>query len=67
MQLQSRKVDNVEDGNRHFREACEGKGLKGGRMNNIQDCIFHFTAKTIPIPIHPTFSVHSNQKTLQTT
>jgi hypothetical protein len=41
-------VGNVEEeANRHSDEARKGKGFKGGRMYDIQECIFHFTAKTI--------------------
>ena len=51
MQLQCRKVDNVEEeGNRHFLDAPEGKGFEGGWKHDIPERIFQFTTKPIPIP-----------------
>ena len=51
MQLQCCKVSNVEEEvNRHFSNAHEGKGFKGGLMYDIQEGVFQFSAKSIPIP-----------------
>ena len=39
-----------EEVNRHFSDAHEGKGFKGGLMYDIQEGVFQFSAKSIPIP-----------------
>jgi hypothetical protein len=50
IQLQSRKVDNAEDINRHIDDSPEGEGFQGGRMYDIRERILQFTAEAIPIP-----------------
>ena len=68
MQLQCRKVDNVEkEGNRHSGDAPKGNGFKGGWKCDIRERIFQFTAKTIPIPRIRNNPVHNNRETFQTT
>ena len=55
----------MDKGNRHFGDAREGQGFKGRRMYDVQECIFQFTAKTIPSPIR--LPPHINRERLQLT
>ena len=64
MQLQCRKVDNVEEeSNRYFNDAREGKGFESGRMHDISRthlsfyCLKEFQFQFLKI-IH----AHSNRE-----